>query len=262
MSAYCCVLTHNCFFVVVQGVPSDIPTFTKLHDVDYPSAIILPDSVSGKWEAGSEIVLTSNSFTWFADQKRIIASVGPAENGYTRVELTQDLTERPNTVLDDVGFAVEVALLSRNIVFDTQSSEGAHFWIMQTPFIVQHIEGVDIRGFGEAGVLGRYPGKLWRYIFAPLCSTTAFPHPICVAVHFHLSRDVAGSVVKKNVVQNSKQRCYVIHGTDNVLVEDNVAYNNLGHCYMLEDGVEMGNTFARNIAIRLRRQSELFPFEG
>jgi cell migration-inducing and hyaluronan-binding protein len=31
-----------------------------------------------------------------------------------------------------------------------------------------------------------------------------------------------------------------VHGTNNVRVENNVAYNNVGHCYFLEDGGGMG----------------------
>jgi hypothetical protein len=32
-----------------------------------------------------------------------------------------------------------------------------------------------------------------------------------------------------------------------VLVEDNVAFDILGHCFFLEDGVEVNNTFRNNL---------------
>jgi hypothetical protein len=32
-----------------------------------------------------------------------------------------------------------------------------------------------------------------------------------------------------------------IHGTDNLLVENNVTYNTVGHCFFMEDGIETGN---------------------
>ena len=45
----------------------------------------------------------------------------------------------------------------------------------------------------------------------------------------------------KNVVWQSNQRCFVIHGTHNVTLSENVAYDTRGHCYMLEDGGEWDN---------------------
>lgn len=39
-----------------------------------------------------------------------------------------------------------------------------------------------------------------------------------------MSNNVEGSVVSKNVIRDSHQRCIVVHGTDSLLIEDNVAY--------------------------------------
>ena len=44
-------------------------------------------------------------------------------------------------------------------------------------------------------------------------------------------------------------RCITIHGTHNVDVVNNVAYDHIGHCYYLEDGGEMGNVFDGNLGI-------------
>jgi len=43
-----------------------------------------------------------------------------------------------------------------------------------------------------------------------------------------------------------------VHGTNNVRVENNVAYNNVGHCYFLEDGVEHGNQYLNNLGMLTR----------
>ena len=77
------------------------------------------------------------------------------------------------------------------------------------------------------GVLGRYP------------------------VHFHMIHDAVGEgmYAKDNSIHDVFQRCVVIHGTDGVLVKDNVAFNTNGHCYFLEDGCEMYNTFDHNLGI-------------
>jgi cell migration-inducing and hyaluronan-binding protein len=43
-----------------------------------------------------------------------------------------------------------------------------------------------------------------------------------------------------------------VHGTDNLLVENNVTYNTVGHCFFLEDGLETGNQFVRNLGIQTK----------
>lgn len=54
----------------------------------------------------------------------------------------------------------------------------------------------------------------------------------------------------------------MIHATDNVLVEKNVAYDTGGHCFMLEDGMETGNRFVRNLGVRTRGPGRLIPNMG
>jgi cell migration-inducing and hyaluronan-binding protein len=43
-----------------------------------------------------------------------------------------------------------------------------------------------------------------------------------------------------------------VHGTHNLRVENNVTYNTVGHCFFLEDGIETGNWFVRNLAIQTK----------
>ena len=216
----------------------------KLRDVSTDLRTIIVDAtVSGKWAAGSEIVITSHTKKWDGHQVRTISRVSPyGTNGAYVALLLNSAIERPTTLIDSPDFAVEIALLSRNIVFqggsDSNSFHGGHFWIMQTPKVQQYIEGIDFQKFGQQGSLGRYP------------------------IHFHLCGDVTGSVVLKNTVRLSNQRCIVVHGTDNLRIESNVAFNTKGHCFMLEDGIETGNTFIRNIGVMTTVQSRLIPNMG
>jgi hypothetical protein len=69
--------------------------------------------------------------------------------------------------------------------------------------------------------------------------------------------DVSGAVAQQNTVRHSFQRGFVIHGSHNATLIDNVAYEVAGHCFFLEDGVETGNVFDRNIGSHIRRP--LFP---
>jgi hypothetical protein len=61
-----------------------------------------------------------------------------------------------------------------------------------------------------------------------------------------------GSVVSKNVITDSNQRCIFIHNTDEVVVEDNVSHNTLGHCIATETGDERNNKFLNNLATRTK----------
>ena len=43
-----------------------------------------------------------------------------------------------------------------------------------------------------------------------------------------------------------------VHGTNDLRIENNVTYNTVGHCFFLEDGIEHGNEFVRNLAIQIK----------
>ncbi len=186
------------------------------------------------WHQGTELVITSHT-RWNSDEQVVTVASSDAATGL--VTLTKPII-KPITQVDSPDFAVEVASLSRQIRFQADSSPGdtligGHLIIMYTRGVVQHIEGVDIRNFGQQGNLGRYP------------------------IHFHLCEAVPGSILKRNVVRESNQRCYVVHGSHGVKLEDNVAYNNSGHCYFLEDGGEQNNTFTHNIGIKTKPSTRL-----
>ena len=137
--------------------------------------------------------------------------------GYVLVELDTPII-RPTTFRQSNLYAVEVALLSRNIVFeggpDDVENHGAQFSIRDTPKVKQTLIGVDFQNFGQQGYLGRYP------------------------IHIHMNGAMPDSIVSKNTVRQSNQRCIVVHGTNDLLVENNVAYDTKGHCFIVEDGIE------------------------
>lgn len=55
-------------------------------------------------------------------------------------------------------------------------------------------------------------------------------------------------------MRDSEQRCIVVHGTNFVMVENNVAYDTRGHCFIAaEDGYETDNTFKDNLGARTKR---------
>ena len=159
------------------------------------TSLIVPAEVSPCWGNGSEVLVTSHTIKYDDQNVRTVTSSEPASGpDLTRLVLgfpvpssvTTKAHEQanPNTVR-----AVEVALLSRNAVFTAATAEGdkksgGHVMIFHTAS-PQIIEGVEINNFGQAGNLGRYP------------------------LHFHMCGSSEGSVVSKNLVRQSFQRCYV-----------------------------------------------------
>ena len=92
-----------------------------------------------------------------------------------------------------------------------------------SPEEMSKLSGVEFTRMGQTGLMGRYP------------------------VHFHLVGNAKGAYVKNSSVYDSYQRCYTLHGTFGMLLENNVAYNSVGHCYFLESFVEKDNTLLNNI---------------
>lgn len=186
----------------ITGYPDACPSWEKLLNVGASmNELYVSPAAAACWGAGTEIVLTSHTRSDDGHQVVKVLSSDP-----TTGKIVLDSTiVRPITLIDSPDFAVEIASLNRPVVFEAESTGnfGGHLMIFhtQTP---QHIEGVEIRHFGQQGLLGRYP------------------------LHFHKCDDSPLSIVKKNVVRNSFQRGYVIHGTNKVTLEGNVAYDIVG----------------------------------
>ncbi len=179
------------------------------------------------WRAGDEIVLASTDFNPRQAEKRTIAAI----NGNV---ITLD---RPLDYMHfgEITFGVdqrgEVGMLTRNIL--VQSSEdslenyfGGHIMAMLSPDV--RISGVELYRMGQHMNLARYP------------------------MHWHLVGEGQGQYIRNSAIHDTYNRCVTVHGTNNVLVENNVTFNNVGHCFFLEDGVETGNVFARNLGIQTK----------
>lgn len=238
---------NNSFFSFfpVNGLPMHTPTWVPLYDVagapeQEPNFLIVSDVVRDSWAPGAEILVTSHTHQWNGHQVRRIVRVTTllTAPGYVWIELDAPV-QRPTTAKEHPDFAVRVAVLSRHIVFeggkDETTAHGGHLVINRTPTVKQSLVGVSFINFGQQSLLGRYP------------------------IHFHLCSDVSGSIVAKNAIRESNQRCIVVHGTDNVLVQENVAYSNAGHCYIVEDGIERGNRFVRNLGAETIVPAESVP---
>lgn len=109
---------------------------------------------------------------------------------------------------------------------------GAHMVIRQG-FEHLHISGVEFVQMGQGGRLGHYP------------------------VHFHMARKTPfWTVIKDSAVNESMNRWFVLHSTQNVTLARNVGYKSIGHGYYLESGTESDNQLYSNIGIFARAAVE------
>jgi cell migration-inducing and hyaluronan-binding protein len=99
---------------------------------------------------------------------------------------------------------------------------------MAMPSSKMYVEGVELRRMGQNLTLARYP------------------------IHWHLVGEGKGQYIRNAAIHDTFNRCVTVHGTNNLQVENNVTYNNVGHCFFLEDGIETGNQFVRNLAIQTK----------
>lgn len=137
----------------------------------------------------------------------------------------------------------EVGNLTRNIVIQAPDDSvwqsegfGAHVMIMQLSSQA-HINGVEFRRVGQAGILGRYPFHWHRLSYRDDGVELG---------------DATGHYVRNSAIHNSMNRCITIHATNGTEVSNNVCYNVRGHGIFFEDAVERRNVVEGNLVLHTR----------
>ncbi|XP_062600839.1 fibrocystin-L-like [Saccostrea cucullata] len=255
-----------------------VTTWTRLQTTAAVGAtdIVLTHPVD--WKTGDVIVIatTGHRHTQQQTEQRTISSV--SADGIT-LTLTQPLGYEHLGVTarygeHDIELRAEVGLLTRNIVIQGTNNEvwndlieacpdgfdtgefarrkcfqglfgeemgtdqfGAHV-ILHAPSpdtgsVAAHIQYVEFNYVGQAFRLGRYP------------------------VHFHINGNMSGSYVRGCSFHKSFNRVVNVHGTHNVLVEYNVAYDTMGGAMFLEDGIETRNILQYNLLLLVKASSSL-----
>jgi hypothetical protein len=179
------------------------------------------------WQVGDMIVLASTDFDPRQAERRTIAAI----RGNT-ITLDKKLDYMHfGKITFDVDERGEVGLLTRNIKIQAsadaeQSFFGGH--VMAMGASKMFVEGVEFQRMGQNLTLARYP------------------------IHWHLIGDGKGQYIRNAAIHDTFNRCVTVHGTNNLQVENNVTYNTVGHCFFLEDGIETGNQYIRNLAIQTK----------
>jgi cell migration-inducing and hyaluronan-binding protein len=176
------------------------------------------------WRTGDVIVLASTDFDPHQAERRTIAAI----RGNT-ITLDKKLDYMHfGKITFDVDERGEVGMLSRNIVIQASPDAdtnlfGGHIMAMGASKMM--FDGVELNRMGQNMHLARYP------------------------IHWHLVGDAQGQYIRNSAIHDTYSRCVTVHGTNFLSVENNVTYNNIGHCFFLEDAVEHGNQFVHNLGI-------------
>src|ERR1700734_795894 len=202
-------------------------SWTKLSSTANAGATSIQVLNAAGWRVGDEIVLASTDYDPRQAERRNIAAI----SGNT-ITLDKKLDYMHfGKITFDVDERGEVGLLTRNIKLQAsadaeQSFYGGH--VMAMVGSKMFVDGVEFNRMGQNMTLARYP------------------------IHWHLIGDAQGQYIKNASLHDTYNRCVTVHGTNFLHVENNVTYNTVGHCFFLEDGIEHGNEFIKNLAIQTK----------
>ncbi len=195
---------------------------TVMDDMDCEVGDVIAIASTDEWDEYEEFTVLEIS-----DDGKTMTLDGVLENTHEGETLTYNNGLTGDDYLEwTVETRAEVALLSRNITIqgDADSVEdgfGGETMVMDGA--AQYISGAEFYRMGKEGIVGSYP------------------------IHFHLLGDAEGQYVTNVSVHDTYNKGVTIHGTSNVLFEDNVIFNTNGHGLFLEDGAESGNQIIGNL---------------
>ncbi|KAM9952753.1 hypothetical protein ACTFIR_007808 [Dictyostelium discoideum] len=195
-------------------------SWTKLSSTVWSGDRIIYVQDNINWEVGQQVLITTSQFKDELDNQNEVLTIKSISGKV--IEFTTPIKFYH---YGGKEYQAEVALLSRRIIFQgndesDQDSFGGHVLVSGEG----QFAGIQLKKMGQRNVKARYP------------------------LHFHLANVVQNSYISDCVVTKSYYRCYTIHGTNNLTLTRNVAFDVNGHCYYLEDGVEMDNTLSYNLA--------------
>ena len=196
-----------------------------------PGARDLIFDAAPTWRVGERVGIAPSGYDVRETEERTIVAIdGP------RVRLNAPLQFRHwGTITTGIDERAEVGLLTHPIRIASEpraAARGIGGQVLVTDGGTLQAYGVAFEGLGQRGRLGRYP------------------------VHFHLAGDARASFVEASSIVHSNNRCIAVHGSNGTVVRDNVAFDTIGHCYFLEDGIESHNTFEGNLGMLTRAATQ------
>ena len=190
------------------------------------------------WRAGDWIVITSTDYRAEHAEERKIAAISGKTVTFAGGLNYQHWCATDAFNAQTLQECAEVGLLTRNIVIrgDAQSrtsSFGGHVMVMNGSSA--KMSGVEFLNMGQKGRIGRYP------------------------MHWHLTGAAPGQYLSNSSIVHSYNRFVSIHGTHQVRLNGNVAFDTIGHGYYLEDGIEHDNVIEDNLGVLVRNAEDGLP---
>ncbi len=194
------------------------------------------------WRAGDQIVIAPSGFDAEDLDVVTISSVNGTTVNFSPALKFMHWGEQETAEGKTIDMRAAVGLLTRNLKIqgDTASVDslfGGHVMVMNGGSA--KISGTEFSKMGQRGIKGRYP------------------------IHWHLANDRNGDFVENSSVNRSFQRAMVVHGTNNVRLQGNVAFDIHNHAFVWsEDGNETGNQIIGNLAVltqSVEQKEFLFP---
>ncbi|XP_043228310.1 cell surface hyaluronidase-like [Amphibalanus amphitrite] len=200
----------------------------------------LADSVES-WRPGDRIVVASTDFHFNQAEEFDIVECAECDEHQVKIMGPVWYTHW-GEVTDGVDMRAEVGILTRNVKIRGEVADkcyggkvcerynydtfGGQIRILKN-FTSVRIENAELFHMGQQEEPGSHP------------------------IHFHMCLDVSHkhAYIRSNSIHNTFSRCVAIHGTHNLTVSDNVAYDHLGHCFFLGDGGEQDNRLIGNLGL-------------
>ncbi|MGX7896389.1 G8 domain-containing protein [Tsuneonella sp. HG222] len=202
-------------------------SWTKLSRTADKGATTIAVLDASGWRKGDTIVLASTDFNPRQAERRTIAAI---EGNAITLDRPLDYMH-----FGEITFGVdergEVGMLTRNIKIQASEDADSNYFgghIMAMVGSKMHVSGIELNRMGQHLHLARYP------------------------IHWHLLGEGKSQYIKNSSIHDTYSRCVTVHGTNNLTVENNVTFNTVGHCFFLEDGIETGNQYVRNLGIQTK----------
>ena len=259
----------------IHGKPLQ-KTWTRLAETAIAGSTTLRLQEAVDWEVGGKIVIASTSFSQRENEELTIASItsdglsivleAPLE--YDHISVRQTFAGR------EIDTSAEVGYLTRNVVVRGSVNEEFVSEVASCPEEFRtgqfQVQTCFLGRFGAETVGDQFGSQIMihapeqnkgdvfgRFSYIEVTHAGQAFRLGRYPIHFHLNGDVTGSYVRGCSIHHTFNRAVTVHAVDNLLVENNVAYNILGHAYFLEDGIEQNNIIQDNLGIFVRASSSL-----